>query len=121
MDLQLWVLNKLIIYISWTSINTVYQCNFVTYVHEILKGVGAGQAVVVGDEDVVQLDVAVLDDPQRHLVLDLADLQARAPTVDNEPANNVWSSQQKHLRCIYSCLADALYVTSSACVEKTST
>jgi len=65
LDLQLWVLNKLIIYISWTSINTVYQCNFVTYVHEILKGVGAGQAVVVGDEDVVQLDVAVLDDPQR--------------------------------------------------------
>lgn len=63
-----------------------------TYIHEIQKIVGAGQAVVIGHKHVLQNYVAVLDDPQRHLVPDGADLQAGAPSVHNEPVDLVVDS-----------------------------
>jgi len=56
------------------------------YINKILKRIGAGQAIIIGDKHVLQLDVAVLNHSHRHLVLDLVDLQTRTPSIYYETA-----------------------------------
>jgi hypothetical protein len=77
-----------------------------------LKGVGAGQAVVVGDETFSSWMLQFWTTLSGHLVLDLADLQARAPTVDNEQTMFGPVNRNIYLRCIVA----YVYVTGQCCM-----
>lgn len=67
-----------------------------------MERVGAGKTVIVRDEHVLQQNVTVLDNPQRRLVLDLADLKPWGPTIHNEPVNliitGIAGKNDEHIR-----------------------